>query len=261
MIALIDLDSILYKAVYRVVSIHEMRSILKESNSKDQAKQWLREQVMNEGLNRCENEILKMLNYLQEIFPFPIESSELFITTCEKSFRKNLSKTYKSNRKRNDWVWILREHYRHNGASHSNTLEADDLISLRAKELGLGNYIVVSPDKDLKQIGGYFWSYYSQKVKDFYGNPIENEHGFFEIEYKQKEVELITPEQADYFFWKQMLMGDSSDCVAGLKGVGEKTAEKILNNGSNNFISAARQYLTKSNKKEFKTTYKLLKLK
>lgn len=261
MTALIDLDSILYKAVYRVVSVHQMREALTELKDKEKARQWLREEVYNEGINRCENEILKMLNYLGEIFPFEISSNELFITTCEKSFRKNLSKTYKSNRKKNDYVWMLREHYRFNGAKFSSTLEADDLISIRAKELGIGNYVILSMDKDLKQIGGYFWSYYSQKSKDFYGNEIVNEYGFSEIEYKQKEVEFIDKETADKLFWAQMLMGDSSDNIQGLKGIGVKTAEKILKDAKNNFISVARQYLTKSTKKEFRTNYKLLKLK
>lgn len=261
MVALIDLDSILYKAVYRVVSIREMRTTLELNENKDMAKQWLKEEVYNEGINRCENEILKILNYVDELLPFPISSNELFITTCEKSFRKNLCKTYKSNRKRNDYVWLLREHYRHNGAKCSNTLEADDLISIRAKELGVGNYIIISPDKDLKQIGGHFWSYYSIKSYDFCDEPILNEFGVHVSEYKQKEVEFIDEETAQTLFWKQMLMGDASDNISGLRGIGEKTAEKILAKSKNKFITTARQYLTKSTKKEFRTNYKLLKLK
>lgn len=261
MIALIDLDSILYKAVYKVVSIQEMRNALSTAESKDHARQWLREEVYNEGINRCENEILKMLNYLDDISGGQVSGSELFITTCEKSFRKNLSKTYKANRKRNDYVWMLREHYRFNGAKYSNTLEADDLISIRAKELGIGNYIVVSPDKDLKQIGGHYWSYYSIKSKDLHGEYILNEYGFHEIEYKQKELEFITEKEAEKLFWKQMLMGDSSDHIQGVKGIGEKTAEKILNQTKSPFVATAREYLKKSTKKEFRTNYRLLKLK
>lgn len=269
MIALIDLDSILYKAVYRVVSIQEMRNALstafakfeEREQAKAHAQQWLSEQVYNEGLNRCENEILKILDYLDELSGSKVEGSELFITTCERSFRKNLSKTYKANRKRNEYVWLLREHYRFNGAKYSNTLEADDLISIRANALGVGNYIVVSPDKDLRQIGGHYWSYYSVKSKDFHGDYILNEYGFHETEYKQKEIEFIPKEEAERMFWKQMLTGDTSDNIQGLKGVGDKTAEKILSNSANPFITTAREYLKRGSKKEFRTNFKLLKLK
>jgi len=38
-----------------------------------------------------------------------------------------------------------------NDAKYSDTLEADDLVAIRARELGVKNCIVVSPDKDLKQ--------------------------------------------------------------------------------------------------------------
>lgn len=262
MIALIDLDSILYKAVYKVVSVREMRTALEVSESKDDAKQWLKEEVYHEGINRCENEILKILNHVDSLLGGDVISgSEVFITTAEKSFRKNLSKTYKSNRKKNDYVWLLREHYKMNGAFYDSSLEADDLISLRAKELGIGNYVLISMDKDLKQIGGHYWSFYSEKSKDMQGNYILNEFGIYETEYKQKQVDFITPKESELFFWTQMLVGDSSDNIKGVPKIGRKTAEKILNGKENLFTSVAREYLKRDLKEEFKTNYELLKLK
>ena len=259
MIALIDLDSLLYSAVYRIVSFSEMRDAI-EKYGKESAKQWLREEVYNEGINRCENQLLQIQNYLQDIFFEEIESYELYITTCEKSFRKEISKDYKSNRKKNEYVWLLREHYRFNQAKDHNKLEADDLIAIRAKELGVGNYIVVSPDKDLKQIGGYYWSYYKTKQRLSNGDLYVNEQGNYETEYKMKTVEYITPKQADYLFWKQVLMGDSSDNIKGLWRVGEKTAEKILKDAYSNFITVAREYIKRDQKNDFWLNYKLLKL-
>lgn len=261
MTALIDFDSILYKAVYRVVSRNEIRNAFLRFGSKDEVKQWFLEEVYNEGINRAENQLLQILNFLEEKLPNQITSNELFITTCEKSFRKNLSKTYKANRKKNDYVWLLREHYRNNGANFSSTLEADDLISIRARQLGVDNYVVVSIDKDLKQIGGHYWSYYTQKSFDFFGDPVLNEYGDQTTEFKQKEVEFIEPIEAEKIFWTSMLVGDASDNIKGVKGIGSKGAEKLLNNSKNLFITVARTYLTKSNKKEFITNYKLLKLK
>lgn len=259
MVALIDLDSILYKAVYKIVSIKEMREAITKYG-KESAKQWLKEEVYEEGINRCENELLKMQSHLSDIFFEDIASYEIFITTCDKSFRKELSPIYKANRKKNPYVWLLREHYRFNGAENCQYLEADDLIAKRAKELGSSKYVIVSMDKDLKQIGGYFWSYYKVRSRDMQGNYIMNDFGFYETEYKQKQIEFITDAEANYYFWKQMLTGDSTDNIKGLYRVGEKTAEKILDNVKQYFIAVAREYIKRNQKNDFWTNYKLLKL-
>src|SRR5690606_31109598 len=179
-----------------------------------------KEEVYNEGINRCENELLKTQKYLQSIFFEEITSFELFITTCTKSFRKSLRSDYKANRKRNNYVWMLRDHYMINGAQHSDIYEADDLIADRAMELGRNNCIIVSMDKDLKQIGGYFWSYYKIRSKDMDGDYIMDEFGGHVTEYQQKEVEYISAEKSEFIFWKQVLTGDSGDNVKGLWRVG-----------------------------------------
>lgn len=261
MTALIDLDSILYKSVYKIVSVSQIRQAFATYETKEEVRQWFLEEVYNEGINRCENEILKTIEYLQSVMIEEITGFELFITTCSKSFRKELSKTYKSNRKKNNYVWMLREHYRNNDAQHDEVLEADDLISLRAKELGIGNYVIVSMDKDLKQIGGYYWSYYKQRSKDFDGNTIEDEFGRPVMEYKQKEVQYITPEEANKLLWMQMLTGDTSDNIKGLHRVGPKKAEKILQDSKCLWVTVAREYIKRDQKEDFKINYQLLKLK
>lgn len=257
--ALIDLDSLLYKACYKVISISQMREAL-ELYEKEQAKQWFLETVYEESINRCENELLKTQQYLQEVFFEEIDSFELFITTCTKSFRKELSSEYKANRKRNKYVWMLRDHYVMNGAEHSDIYEADDLIADRAKELGVGNYIVVSMDKDLKQLGGFYWSYYKTRSKDMEGEYIEDEFGGYVMEYQQKDVDFISKEAAEHIFWTQVLTGDTSDNVKGLWRVGEKTAEKILSKSNRPHIATMREYVKRNQKEDFYINYKLLKL-
>ena len=259
MICLIDFDSLLYTAVYRIVSFKQLREAL-EKYGKEGARQWMLEEVYNEGINRAENQLLHMQNYLKEIFFEDIESYELYITTCTKSFRKELGHEYKANRKPNKYVWLLREHYRNNGALNSDVYEADDLIADRAKELGKGNFIVVSIDKDLKQIPGYYWSYYKVKSKDHEGNLIINEYGFAESEYRQKTVTYITPKESRDMFWKQVLQGDPGDNIKGLHRVGPKTAEKIIAVDKNPFIRTAREYITRNQKNDFWFTYHLIKL-
>ena len=259
MTGLIDFDSILYTSVYKVVSVSEMRSAI-ANFGKEQAKQWLLEQVYNEAINRCENDLLKMQNYISGIFFQEITSWELFITTCNKSFRVDISKEYKAKRKRNKYVWLMREHYKFNEAAHSETHEADDLIARRVNDLGRENCVVISIDKDLKQIGGWLWSYLKTNEKDTYGNIVVNEYGLKNRIYKHEEVSWITQDEAKLFFWTQMLMGDSVDGIQGLKRVGAKTAEKLLKDVDNYFIAVAREYIKRGQKSDFYKTYKLLKL-
>lgn len=81
-------------------------------------------------------------------------------------------------------------------------LEADDLIGMMVSS---GKAIGVTIDKDLKQIPGWMW------------NPD-----------KEAEPTLITEEEADLVFYKQWIMGDTTDNVWGLWKVGEVKALKIL---------------------------------
>ena len=259
MTALIDFDSIIYTSVYKCVSFAQIKDALKRY-TKDEAREWLKAEVYFKGVNRCENELLKMQSYLQSIFLDDITKWELYITTCTKSFRKELSQEYKAKRKKNNYVWMIREHYKFNNAFFSDTHEADDLIAKRSKELGKDNCIVVSLDKDLKQIGGWLWSYQKETELDFNGKPILNEYGSKNRVFKYKSIEWISQNEADLFFWKQMLMGDSGDGIKGLHRVGTKTADKILKDAKNLFITVAREYISRGQKDDFYTTYKLLKL-
>lgn len=260
MVALIDFDSIIYNSVYKVVSFSEIRNYL-TIFSKEEARMCLNKDVYERSIERCENQIENIQNYLSQIFLDEITSTELFITTCSKSFRKELSKDYKLKRKKNKYVWMIREHYKFNDAFFSETLEADDLISIRANELGKDNCIVVSIDKDLKQIGGWYWSYYRSKIKDENNEFVLDENENIQTEYKQKEVLWIDEKQADLFLYTQMLTGDPGDGIKGLTRVGIKTAEKILADSDNLWIKTAREYIKRNQKEDFYINYQLLKLK
>lgn len=93
--------------------------------------------------------------------------------------------------------------------------EADDIIGTVAKKAAKEGYevIVVSPDKDMLQL-------VSQNIKVF--NPVS------EILYdEEKVIEKygIKPSQfVDYL----TMIGDSIDNVPGIKGIGPKTAQKLL---------------------------------
>mgnify|MGYP003677149804 FL=1 len=259
MIGLIDFDSVLYKAVYKIVSFSQMREAI-ELYGKEKAKDWLLQEVYHEGVNRTENMLLTMQTDAQSIFDKEVLSWELYITTCSNNFRKALTPEYKKTRKRNSYVWLLREHYRMNGAFHSETLEADDLMADRSVELGLGNSLILSIDKDLKTVSGYYWSYYKIRSRDINNDYIVNEFGHYETEYKQNEILFISEEDAELNLYTQMIKGDTSDNISGIKGIGAVGAKKILGTAKNRFIATAREYIKRDLKDEFRINYKLLKL-
>lgn len=89
-------------------------------------------------------------------------------------------------------------------------LEADDLVvywNLEMEE----RTIICSPDKDvLKQTEGTHYNY--RWSKNGRGSWVKT-----------------SKEEAEKFLWMQVLMGDSTDSIPGLPGVGEGKAKKIIN--------------------------------
>jgi 5'-3' exonuclease len=81
-----------------------------------------------------------------------------------------------------------------------NDLEADDILSF----LQCPETFIYSNDKDLKQIPGMHYDFKS-------GDLIE-----------------VTEEQAMKNLCYQLIIGDSTDCILGLKGYGPKKAEAII---------------------------------
>lgn len=124
------------------------------------------------------------------------------------NFRKKINRVtkYKGNRDRTEkpiHLQAVRDYLVVNyGADIINGMEADDAIGIDATKLD--DAIVCSLDKDLDQIPGWHYNW----VKD--------------VTYP------VTPQDAEYQFYSQMLMGDPSDNVLGIPGVGEVKAGKIL---------------------------------
>lgn len=125
-----------------------------------------------------------------------------------KNFRDEIYKVqkYKGNRtspKPLHYDGIIDYMVLHWDAIRVNLKEADDQIALDAAESSIP-YVVCSPDKDLDQIPGLHWNY---------GKAVEYS---------------ISEEEARYFFWKQVLMGDSADNILGCWKIGEGKADKLL---------------------------------
>ena len=131
----------------------------------------------------------------------------IFLSDREKNFRKTLLTDYKGNRigKRKPvclfkmFEWLKEEH----NAITEPRLEADDLLGIYATNPENKNSIIVSLDKDLKTIPG-------------------------KLSPDGQNIYRITKPQAIYNHAIQILTGDATDNYPGCKGVGPKSAVKLL---------------------------------
>ncbi len=145
-----------------------------------------------------------------------------FDESLHRGFRHQLCADYKSNRELPDDALAFqlnacRQLCRVLGVAEmaSNTYEADDLIGSMASVVRETDIqpVIVSKDKDLMQlIGGQdlYWDFGK-------ADPVS------QTQLEQK-LEIGCSQMVDYL----ALMGDKSDNIAGVPGVGEKTAKQLL---------------------------------
>jgi DNA polymerase-1 len=133
------------------------------------------------------------------------------------NFRDDLYVDYKKSASRKksrstkpDWFFDLKSNIErdYDGCCYSDYCEADDMVRVWAYECDAAAMprIVVSVDKDLNCIEGKHY------------NP------------RSGAIYEIDPAVADRFYWTQILTGDSTDNIPGIKGIGPKKAEGILFN-------------------------------
>ena len=151
----------------------------------------------------------------KEIFKSRLESfcerlgtdEYLVCFTTGDNFRKTVLPDYKGNRKNTRKPvgykalveWALAEFPCHT----QDTLEADDIMGI-LQSAKTKPTAIVSDDKDMKTIPGKLY------------RPMSD------------ELLQVKDQEADVYFLTQCLTGDTTDGYAGLKGIGPKTAEKIL---------------------------------
>jgi 5'-3' exonuclease len=145
------------------------------------------------------------------------------------NFRKKIVSSYKIGRKGKplpNFYKEIKEYITNNWNGYGlGGYETDDvIISMWKKckeEYPFTEVLIASMDKDLKQYNiTFFDTYY-------------NRFG---------EVTEISESEANYSFWKQMIQGDSTDSISGVKGKGLKKAESALNASKNHFIATCRIY-------------------
>ena len=153
-------------------------------------------------------------------------------------------KPYKGNRKQPKpkyYHYISEYLQRVHGAIVVNGMEADDMLAIR--QTGLDNTVIVSRDKDLRQVKGWHYGYASGKQSEF---PLTyfDTHGSISLTEKGKLVG-----GGDMFLFAQCLMGDSTDNIQGLPRVGDKKTYEILKECKN------REELIQSTKQAYNEYY------
>ena len=97
------------------------------------------------------------------------------------------------------------------------TLEADDAIGIDATRFADPENIVVSPDKDMKQIPSNLWNLSDDVVE-------------------------ITVEDGDRWHLIQTLSGDPTDGYSGCPGIGVKRATELLDKNENQWEAVCKAY-------------------
>lgn len=142
--------------------------------------------------------------------PFPDRSYYKGYLTGKGNFRETVAtiKPYKGNRDPNHKPKYFAEIRDYILSTYDAELvtgqEADDAIGIEQYRHPDRSTVIVTIDKDLNMIPGWHF------------NP------------RKQDIYLVSKDEADRFFWWQMLVGDPVDNIPGINKVGPKTADKIL---------------------------------
>lgn len=140
----------------------------------------------------------------------------------EKNFRYQVYPEYKANRpeERPRHLAALKQYLVDTyDAVTSDGCEADDLLGI--EQCANENTIICSLDKDLRMIPGHHYSF-EIKGKITQG-PNKGKEWV-----KPMEKVLVTEYDGLYHFYRQMLLGDSTDNIKGAAGIGKVKAARIL---------------------------------
>ena len=215
--ALVDIDSILFAAGSLAETVYHVVDGIR-FNYKSEANEFC--DLHNIDRSSIEREVdaqpaSHAINILKTTVQAAVREAgcieyEAYLSPTDKSnFRFAVDPEYKANRK--DLVKpvhfkALREYaIRYMGVQVVSGMEADDILSIRAHELGFENAVIITIDKDMRQVP--CWHYNWQK---------------------KGPVEKVSEHEARVNFYTQLLTGDSIDNIKGCPGIGPAKARKIL---------------------------------
>jgi len=143
---------------------------------------------------------------IQEILEDTKSSCYSVFLTGEGNFRRELAPSYKANRPDNrprHWQAVREFLVTQHQAFMCNGYEADDEMGVQQDKL-YGSTIICSIDKDLLQIPGLHYNFVKKELKE------------------------VTHEEGLKSLYTQSLVGDRSDNILGVAGVGPVKAERVL---------------------------------
>lgn len=150
-------------------------------------------------------------SFLENIFSSTQATHYLGTFSAKVTFRNSVYKyaKYKGNRPEKPdfivkWETVIKEYLvKNHGFLTPLNIEADDVVSLYQEKYPTA--VIASPDKDLRQSKGYYFDYS-----------------------KNTELEYIDDLKAMQNLYISLVMGDATDNIKGIPGMGEVKAKKLF---------------------------------
>lgn len=169
---------------------------------------------------------------------------EAYLSPSDKSnFRFAIDPEYKANRKdvvKPVHTKALRNYaVKHLGAHIVSGMEADDMLCIRAHEMGFDNVVIVSVDKDMRQIPTYHYDWR-----------------------KKGAIVKVEPLEAWRNIYTQILVGDSVDNIKGCPKIGPAKATAALKGcrSESDMLSVCKDLYTKAYQGDETEAMEMLKL-
>ena len=170
------------------------------------------------------SEVLKIFEReLRKVKTAMMEDEVILYFSSPKNFRKEISADYKGHRNRRKPLGYKRlvnhciENYR---TVLRDGLEADDSLGIAHTQFPDTEAIIVSPDKDMRQIPGVLWN-------------------------MSDDVVEITKEDGDRWHLMQTLAGDPTDGYPGCPGIGLKRAADLLDKSDDPWDAVCKAFKDK----------------
>ena len=167
------------------------------------------------------SEVLRVFhNELNKVTKAMMDDDFILYFSSTENFRKKIYPDYKGHRmKRKPLGYKRLVNYcrKNHNFKLIEGLEADDTIGIEATRHANPSNIIVSPDKDLKQIPSVLWNLTDDVVE-------------------------ITKEEGDRWHLVQSLSGDPTDGYSGCPGIGVKRATELLDKNENQWEAVCKAY-------------------
>ena len=167
------------------------------------------------------SEVLRVFhNELNKVTKAMMDDDFILYFSSTENFRKKIYPDYKGHRmKRKPLGYKRLVNYCRDNHNFKliEGLEADDTIGIEATRHADPSNIIVSPDKDMRQIPSVLWN-----LTD--------------------DVTEITEEEGDRWHLVQSLSGDPTDGYSGCPGIGVKRATELLDKNENQWEAVCKAY-------------------